>query len=68
MVKIFVNFFSLNMGSELELEMESWNRSRPLFHVSGQKGRLRLHNTGKNYSYLTTAPLFWIRINLLDQD
>ena len=39
-VNIFVYFFSLNMGSELELVLQSWSRSRPFFHGSGssQKG------------------------------
>ena len=42
------------MGSELELELESWSRSRPFFHGSGssQKERLWLHNTA---CYIATA-------------
>ena len=43
LVKYFVYFFSLNIGSQLELELEP---EPPLFHGAGQKGRLRLHNTG----------------------
>ena len=44
------------MGSELELELESWKQSCPFFNGSGssQKRRLRLHNADLDGEFLSS--------------